>query len=119
MNKSKQILGSFVLVLSRVVLVLSRVVLILSRVALVLFHVVSCCTRVVFVLSRVVSCCSRVVLCCVVLLLVQLSRLDPSDDISESLAFNLFFARVNTLLDEHAPNHKLSKKEISLKAKPW
>ena len=30
-----------------------------------------------------------------------------------------FFARVNTLLDEHAPNHKLSKKEISLKPKPW
>ena len=32
---------------------------------------------------------------------------------------NLIFARVNTLLDEHAPNHKLSKKELSLKAKPW
>ena len=30
-----------------------------------------------------------------------------------------FFARVNTLLDEHAPNHKLSKKEIPLKEKPW
>ena len=29
-----------------------------------------------------------------------------------------FFARVNTLLDEHAPNHKLSKKQVSLKAKP-
>ena len=29
-----------------------------------------------------------------------------------------FFARVNRLLDEHAPNHKLSKKEISLKTKP-
>ena len=40
-----------------------------------------------------------------------------SDDISASLAFDLFFARVNRLLDEHAPNHKLSKKEISLKAK--
>ena len=34
------------------------------------------------------------------------------------MAFD-FFARVNRLLDEHAPNHKLSKKEISLKAKPW
>ena len=31
----------------------------------------------------------------------------------------MFFARANTLLDRHAPNHKLSKKEISLKAKPW
>ena len=46
MNKSKQILGCFVLVLSRVVL---------------------CCTRVVLVLSRVELCCTRVVLCCVVL----------------------------------------------------
>ena len=36
MNKSKQILGCFMLVLSSVVLVLSRVVLVLSRVALVL-----------------------------------------------------------------------------------
>ena len=42
-----------------------------------------------------------------------------SDDISASLAFDLFFARVNTLLDEHAPHHKLSEKETSLKAKPW
>ena len=42
-----------------------------------------------------------------------------SDDISASLAFHYFFVRVNTLLDEHAPNHKLSIKEISLKAKPW
>ena len=42
-----------------------------------------------------------------------------SDDISANLAFDFFFARVNTLLDEHAPNHGLSKKEISLKAKPW
>ena len=41
-----------------------------------------------------------------------------SDDIWASLAFDLFFARVNPLLDEHAPNHKLSKNEISLKAKP-
>ena len=39
-----------------------------------------------------------------------------SDDTSASLVFDLFFARVTTLLDEHAPNHKLSKKEISLKA---
>ena len=31
----------------------------------------------------------------------------------------MFFARVNTLLDRHAPNHKLSKKKISRKAKPW
>ena len=35
------------------------------------------------------------------------------------MASDLFFARVNTLLDEHALNHKLSKNEISLKAKPW
>ena len=41
------------------------------------------------------------------------------DNISASLAFDLFFARVITLLNEHAPNHKLSKKEVSLKAKPW
>ena len=39
--------------------------------------------------------------------------------ISPSLAFNLFFARTNTLLDEHALNDKISKKEISLKGKPW
>ena len=68
MNKLKQILGCFVLVLSRVVLVLSRVTLVLCRVALVsprvvlvLSCVVSCCTRVAWrctrvVLSRVVSC---------------------------------------------------------------
>ena len=42
-----------------------------------------------------------------------------SDDISARLAFDLFFARVNTLLDEQAPHHKLSEKETSLKAKPW
>ena len=41
------------------------------------------------------------------------------DDISISLAFNLFFARKNTLLDENEPDRKLSKEEISLKAKPW
>ena len=35
------------------------------------------------------------------------------------LSIFFFFARVNTLLDEHAPNHELSKKGISLKAKPW
>ena len=35
------------------------------------------------------------------------------------MAFDLFFVRVNTLLDEHAPNHKLSIKEIILKVKPW
>ena len=39
-----------------------------------------------------------------------------SDDTSVSLAFDLFLTRVNTLLDEHASNRKLSKKEISLKA---
>ena len=39
MNKSKQILGCFMLVLSSVVLVLSRVVLVLSRVVLVLSRV--------------------------------------------------------------------------------
>ena len=57
MNKLKQILGCFVLVLCRVVFVLSLVVTVLSRVALVL-------SRVVLVLSCVVSCClalSRVV----------------------------------------------------------
>ena len=48
MNKLKQILGCFVLVLSRVVLCCTRVVLVLSRVVL-------CC--VVLVLSCVVSCC--------------------------------------------------------------
>ena len=39
-----------------------------------------------------------------------------SDDISASLTFDLFLTRGNTLLEEHASNHKLSKKEISLKA---
>ena len=33
--------------------------------------------------------------------------------------FDLFFARVNTLLDEHEPNHKLSRKRTLLKAKTW
>ena len=41
------------------------------------------------------------------------------DDISFSLAFNLFFSRVNTLLDESTRNHKLSKKEISLNTESW
>ena len=41
------------------------------------------------------------------------------DNISASLAFDLFFARINTLLDEHALNHKLYKWEISLNVKPW
>ena len=36
---------------------------------------------------------------------------------STSLAFHLFFARVNTLLDEHALNHKLCEKEISLEVR--
>ena len=31
------------------------------------------------------------------------------NNITASLAFDLFFAKVNTLLDEDAPNHKLSK----------
>ena len=37
------------------------------------------------------------------------------DDIYAILAFDWCSARVNKLLDEHAPNHKLSKKEISMK----
>ena len=36
---------------------------------------------------------------------------------STSLAFHLFFGRVNTLLDEHALNHKLCEKEISLEVR--
>ena len=51
MNKSKQILGCFALVLFRVVLVLSRVVLVLPRVVSCCTHIVLCCV----VLSRVVS----------------------------------------------------------------
>ena len=39
------------------------------------------------------------------------------DDISTSFGFDLIFSRVNTLLDEHVPNHKFSEKEMSLKAK--
>ena len=60
MNKSKEYLGCFALVLSRVVLELSRVVLVLSR-------VVSCCICVVSCCICVVSCCTRVVLCSIVL----------------------------------------------------
>ena len=41
-----------------------------------------------------------------------------SDNTFASLSFDLFFTMINTLLDEHAVYHKLSKKEISLKAKP-
>ena len=39
--------------------------------------------------------------------------------ISPQVWHSIFFAKVNILLDEHAPNHKLSKREISLKAKSW
>ena len=42
-----------------------------------------------------------------------------SDNISTIYAFDMFFASVSTTLDEHAPNLKLSKKEILLKAEPW
>ena len=42
-----------------------------------------------------------------------------SDNTFAGLSFDLFFTMINTLLDEHAVYHKLSKKEISLKAKPW
>ena len=58
MNKSKQIIGCFVLVLSRVLLVLSRVVLLLSHVVLVLSRVVimlSCDVSCFLVLCRVVT----------------------------------------------------------------
>ena len=36
-----------------------------------------------------------------------------------SSAFDLFSKQVNTLLDEHAPIHKLLKKELPLKKKLW
>ena len=36
-------------------------------------------------------------------------------NLSASSAFDLFFKQINTLLDEHAPIHKLSKKELSFK----
>ena len=58
MNKSKQILVFFVLVLPRVVLVLSRVVLILRRVVLMLSRVVSCSctnTKEIIIVSRFMS----------------------------------------------------------------
>ena len=51
MNKSKQIIGCFVLMLSRVVLLLSHVVPVLSRVVLMLSCDVSC----FLVLSRVAT----------------------------------------------------------------
>ena len=60
MNKSKQTLSCFVIVLSRFVLVLSRVALVLCRVVLVL-------PRIVLVFSGVASCCTRAVLGCLVL----------------------------------------------------
>ena len=37
----------------------------------------------------------------------------------EDISAIVFFARVNTLLDENVLKPKLSKKEILLKAKPW
>ena len=40
-------------------------------------------------------------------------------NLSASSAFDLFFKQINTLLDQHAPIHKLSKKQLSLKKKPW
>ena len=38
-------------------------------------------------------------------------------NLSASSGFDLFFKLINTLLDEHAPIRKLSKKELSLKKK--
>ena len=38
-------------------------------------------------------------------------------NLSASSAFDLFFKQTNTLLDEHASIHKLSKKELSFKKK--
>ena len=40
-------------------------------------------------------------------------------NLSVSSAFDLLFKQINTLLDEHAPIHKLPKNELSLKKKPW
>ena len=40
-------------------------------------------------------------------------------NLSASSGFDLFFKLINTLLDGHAPIRKLSKKELSLKKKPW
>ena len=33
--------------------------------------------------------------------------------------FNLFYLKLEKLLDEHFPTHKLTQREISLKSKPW
>ena len=43
----------------------------------------------------------------------------PQVKLSASWAFDLFFEQINTLQEEHATTHKLSKKELSLKKKPW
>lgn len=40
-------------------------------------------------------------------------------NLSASSAVDLFFKQINTLLDEHAPINKSSKKELSLTMKPW
>ena len=40
-------------------------------------------------------------------------------NLSASSAFVLFFKQIITLLDEHAPIHKLSKKQLSFKKKAW
>ena len=40
-------------------------------------------------------------------------------NLSASSAFGMFFKQINTLLDEHTPIHKISRKELSLKKKPW
>ena len=40
-------------------------------------------------------------------------------NLSASLAVDLFFKQINTLLDEHAPINKSSKKDLSLTMKPW
>ena len=41
------------------------------------------------------------------------------DNLNASAALDVFYMKINRLLDEHAPIHKLSKREISLKLKPW
>ena len=40
------------------------------------------------------------------------------DNMFSTSIFNLCFAKISALLHEHSPYHKLSKKEIALKAKP-
>ena len=40
-------------------------------------------------------------------------------NLSASSAFGMFFKQINTLLDEHTPIHKISRKELSLKKKLW